>query len=88
MRSGIHTGRTTTPGPARPALIPCRCQALNTLSGRAATDYVRQHLDEVRDEGNGRRVLSCPEAHATFLLEPDDGVYGGDDQVRLRRVDR
>lgn len=69
-------------------MIPCRCKALNTLSGRAATDYVRQHLDVVRDEGNGRRVLSCPEARATFLLEPDDGVYGGDDQVRLRRVDR
>ncbi len=49
---------------------------------------MRQHLDVVRDEGNGRRVLSCPEVQATFLVEPDDGVYGGDDQVRLRRVDR
>lgn len=70
------------------ALIPCRCKALNTLSGRAATDYVRQHLDVVRDEGNGRRVVACPEGATTFRVEPDDGIYGGDDQVRLRRVDR
>ena len=77
------------PPPAREAaLIPCRCKALNTLSGRSATDYVRQHLDVVRDEGHGRRVVSCPDGVATFLVEPDDGVYGGDDQVRLRRVDR
>lgn len=58
------------------------------LSGRAATDYVTQHLDVVRDEGHGRRVVECPDGNATFVLEPDGGVYGGDDQVRLRRVDR
>ena len=61
---------------------------LNTLSGRAATDYVRHHLDIVREESDGRRVVTCPEGNATFLLEPEPGVYGGDDQVRLRRVDR
>lgn len=76
------------PRPVSPALIPCRCKYLNTLSGRAASDYVKQHLDVVRDEGHGRKVVTCPESATSFLVEPDDGVYGGDEQVRLRRTDR
>jgi hypothetical protein len=42
----------------------------------------------VRDEGNGRRLVTCPESSTSFLVEPDEGVYGGDDQIRLRRTDR
>lgn len=79
----------THPPPNREApLIPCRCRWLNTLTGRAATDYVRQHLDTVGEIREGRTRLTCVESGATFVLEPDHGVYGGDDQVRLRRSDR
>lgn len=69
-------------------MIPCRCRWLNTLTGTAANDYARQHLDIVREPGDGRTQLRCPESGATFVLEPDAGVYGGDTQVRLRRADR
>lgn len=67
-------------------MIPCRCDVLNTLSGRAATDYARQHLDVVRSDGHGSSTLSCPDTGTTFVLEQAGGPYGGDDQRRLRRT--
>lgn len=67
-------------------MIPCRCDVLNTLAGRAATDYARQHLDVEREDGQGRRTLSCPETGIRFRLEPSGGPYGGDGQHRLRRI--
>ena len=68
-------------------MIPCRCEQLNTLSGRAATDYARQHLDSVRTDSAGTTRLVCPDTAITFTLAASHGVYGGDDQQRLRRVD-
>lgn len=67
-------------------MIPCRCAVLNTLAGTAATDYARQHLDLVREDAQGTRVLSCPETGTSFVLEHAGGPYGGDDQRRLRRI--
>lgn len=67
-------------------MIPCRCAVLNTLAGRAATDYARQHLDTVREDSQGTSHLTCPDEGTSFVLERDGGVYGGDDQRRLRRV--
>lgn len=67
-------------------MIPCRCAVLNTLTGRAATDYVRQHLDVLREDSRGTKSASCPDTGTTFVLEHADGVYGGDDQRRLRRT--
>ncbi len=67
-------------------MIPCRCAALNTLSGAGADDYVRQHLDTVREDAMGRKSLRCPLTDITFVLEQADGVYGGDSQRRLRRT--
>lgn len=67
-------------------MIPCRCDVLNTISGKAADDYVRQHLDVVREDARGGQHLTCPEANVSFVLERTDGVYGGDEQIRLRRT--
>ena len=67
-------------------MIPCRCDVLNTLTGRAATDYSRQHLDVLKESAQGTTSLSCPETGTTFVLEHAGGVYGGDDQRRLRRT--
>ena len=67
-------------------MIPCRCAVLNTLAGRAATDYARQHLDVLREDVRGTQSLTCPETGTTFTLERAGGVYGGDDQRRLRRT--
>lgn len=68
-------------------MIACRCRWLNTLTGTAALDYVTQHLDPVREDARGRTFLTCAESDARFVLEPADGVYGGDGQVKLRRAD-
>lgn len=68
-------------------MIPCRCELLNTLGGRAATDYARQHLDTVRTDQTGTQVLTCPLTGIAFTLEALGGPYGGDDQRRLRRID-
>lgn len=67
-------------------MIACRCKVLNTLAGTAATDYVRQHLDVVREDATGRQTLRCEETGTSWLLEPAQGPYGGDNQQRLRRL--
>ena len=66
-------------------MIPCRCAVLNTLTGRAANDYATQHLDVLREDASGARTMSCAETGITFVLERAGGVYGGDEQRRLRR---
>lgn len=67
-------------------MIACRCKVLNTLAGTAATDYVRQHLDVVREDAAGRLTLRCEGTGTSWVLEAARGPYGGDNQQRLRRV--
>lgn len=68
-------------------MVKCRCKVLNTLTGDAATDYARQHLDETRSDGQGRRYYRCPDTGIDWAEESAPGAYR-DDQRRLRRADR
>lgn len=67
--------------------MTCRCQVLNTLSGDAASDYARTHLDEVRSDGQGRTYYRCPDTGVGWAEERAPGAYTGEAR-RLRREDR
>ena len=68
-------------------MVECRCEVLNNLMGDGARDYANGHLDEVRDDGQGRRYLRCPESGLGWVDERAPAAYGPD-QRRLRRTDR
>lgn len=68
-------------------MVKCRCEVLNTLTGDAATDYARQHLDQTRADGQGRRYFRCPDTGIGWAEEGAPSGYG-DEQRRLRRTDR
>lgn len=67
--------------------IQCRCEVLNVMSGAAADDYARRHLDSTRSDGQGRTYYRCPESGVGWVEERTRGPYGGD-QRQLRRTDR
>ncbi|MFP5310630.1 MAG: hypothetical protein ACLGIR_13750 [Actinomycetes bacterium] len=68
-------------------MITCRCEALNNITGEAARDYARQHLDETRSDGQGRTYFRCPETGVSWVEERPKGPYG-DAGIRLRRSER
>lgn len=69
-------------------MIECRCELLNTLGGEGAAQYVDHHLAEVRSDGHGRVLLTCPDTGIEWIEEPRTGPYGGIEQRRLIRGPR
>lgn len=68
-------------------MTPCRCDALNVMSGEVARDYARVHLDRARTDGFGRTVHRCSETGIEWAEERAVAGYG-DDTTVLRRVQR
>lgn len=68
-------------------MTTCRCEVLNVMSGDAALDYVRQHLDQVRSDGQGTTYYRCPDTGIAWAEEPAPDTYAGESR-RLRRTDR
>lgn len=69
-------------------MLECRCQVLNNMTGDAAVDYVRQHLDETRSDGQGRTYYRCPDTGIGWTEERAPNTQYGEAQCRLRRTDR
>ena len=65
----------------------CRCDVLNVMSGAVATDYLRGHLDQVRDSGYGRVLYRCPDTGINWVQDRRAEGYG-DEVVVLRRDSR
>ncbi|MBW3657221.1 MAG: hypothetical protein KY457_01185 [Actinobacteria bacterium] len=65
----------------------CRCDVLNVMSGDAASDYAVQHLDRVREDGQGQTYYRCPETGTAWVEERAPDTYAGESR-RLRRTDR
>lgn len=65
----------------------CRCEMLNVMSGAVASDYARDHLDEVRSGGRGRKVFRCPDTGVTWMQDIAASGYDADSIV-LRRSPR
>lgn len=65
-------------------MVACRCELLNVMSGAVATDYLREHLDEVRDTGHGRVLYRCPDTGIGWTEDRRAEGYG-DEVVVLRR---
>lgn len=69
-------------------MIKCRCAVLNNITGDAASDYARQHLDETRSDGQGRVYYRCPDTGIGWMQERMPQSRYGEAQCRLRRTDR
>ena len=67
--------------------MDCRCEVLNVMTGDAARDYARQHLDEVRSDGHGTTYYRCPDTGISWAEEGAPASYAGKVR-RLRRADR
>lgn len=65
----------------------CRCTVLNTMTGDAARDYIRTHLDQVRSDGHGTNYYRCPETGIGWAEEQAPSASPSDAR-RLRRSDR
>lgn len=70
-----------------PTVVTCRCEVLNNLTGDAAVEYARRHLDKTRSEPQGRVHYRCVETGIGWIEEPAPNGYG-DSQRRLRRASR
>lgn len=57
------------------------------MTGDAAADYARKHLDETRTDGQGKTYFVCPETDIGWTEERAPSGYGHD-QRRLRRTER
>lgn len=69
------------------AEVRCRCEVLNNLTGAAATEYARVHLDRLRTDGMGRSVHRCPRTATEWTEEHRVEGYGEEITV-LRRLAR
>ncbi len=69
-------------------MVECRCEVLNNLTGRAAVDYARRHLEEDRSGGHGRTYYTCPETGISWAEEPAPDSNPQQQRRRLRRTDR
>jgi len=68
-------------------VVTCRCEMLNNLTGQAAADYARQHLDVTREDTGRVTTYRCPDTGLTWVEERAPTAY--DDQTRrLRRMGR
>lgn len=68
-------------------MVTCRCEVLNVMTGDAAKDYARQHLDETRSDGQGRTYFRCSESGVGWVSEHPRGPFSGE-ALQLRRTDR
>jgi hypothetical protein len=64
--------------------VRCRCEVLNNLSGAAAAEYARKHLDRARTDGLGRVVHRCTATGVDWTEEHSASGYG-EDVIVLRR---
>jgi hypothetical protein len=60
---------------------------LNNLSGDAAADYARQHLDLTRETPGRVNQYRCPDTGITWIEERAPTAYD-DSTRRLRRMGR
>lgn len=65
-------------------MVACRCPVLNVLTGDAAADYARRHLEEIRRDGMGRASYRCPDTGIGWTEERPPAGYG-DEPRKLRR---
>ncbi len=79
--------RTVVPTPWRRSEVNCRCEVLNVMTGDAARDYARTHLDVVRSDGHGTTYYRCPQTGMTWAEEQAPAPYAGTVR-RLRRAER
>ena len=66
-------------------MVECRCTVLNHLSGDAARDYARQHLDVVRETPGRTTTYRCAESGIEWVEERRYGE-GDHPERRLRRL--
>jgi hypothetical protein len=63
----------------------CRCAMLNALSGPAASEYARLHLDVTREVAGRTTTYLCPETGIEWVEERTPTAFN-DDARRLRRL--
>lgn len=66
-------------------VLVCRCAMLNALSGPAASDYARLHLDITREVLGRTTTYRCPETGIEWVEERTPTAFN-DDTRRLRRL--
>lgn len=68
-------------------MVTCRCEVLNNLTGDAAVDYARHHLDVTREDAGRVTTYRCPDTGVTWVEERLSTGYD-DSTRRLRRMGR
>lgn len=68
-------------------MVTCRCEVLNNLTGDAAVDYARHHLDVTREDAGRVITYRCPDTGVTWVEEHLSTGYD-DSTRRLRRMGR
>lgn len=66
-------------------MVPCRCHVLNSLTGDAAAEYTRHHLDVTRPHNGRVTTYRCPDTNVEWVEERAPTAYD-DSTRRLRRM--
>lgn len=82
--TGVTVGARTRLEVER-ALVTCRCEVLNNLTGEQAADYARHHLEVTRADTGRVTTFRCPDTGIEWVEERAPTAYD-ESTRRLRRL--